>query len=208
MADKFNLIVETRHAPDNGHQENIHNLPPDLLAKRQIEYIDIVKDVVEPKDYNEATDPAKYLSVKTGRGHLKPDWREKVIGTEAPEGYTQLAMKTKIEAPVMCCYKLITVDFKVMGMQSKVEKFIQTTSRYQMLKLHRQVTKQGRNHLPTSISLFLPRSSAGSITMPTCRCHKFESSKSKRRRTWQKSWQKRYATATPAFALEYSKIKI
>jgi len=95
MADKFNLIVETRHAPDNGHQENIHNLPPDLLAKRQIEYIDIVKDVVEPKDYNEATDPAKYLSVKTGRGHLKPDWREKVIGTEAPEGYTQLAMKNK-----------------------------------------------------------------------------------------------------------------
>lgn len=121
MEDKFSLIVETRHAADRGTQENIHNLPPDLLAKRHVEYIDIVKDPVEPKDYSESTDPSKYKSVKTNRGLLKPDWREKVA------------------EPVMCCYKLITVEFKLMGVQSRVENFIQKTSRYQMLKLHRQI---------------------------------------------------------------------
>lgn len=121
MADKFSLIVETRHAADSGTQENIHNLPPDLLAKRQVEYIDIVKDPVEAKDYNEKTDPSKYKSTKTTRGMLAPNWREKPM------------------EQVMCCYKLITVEFKVLGVQSRVESFIQKTSRYQMLKLHRQI---------------------------------------------------------------------
>lgn len=121
MEDKFSLIVETRHAADRGTQENIHNLPPDLLAKRQVEFIDIVKDPIEPKDYSEKTDPSKYKSTKTNRGMLPPDWREKPL------------------EPVMCCYKLITVEFKVMGVQSRVEKFIHQASRYQMLKLHRQI---------------------------------------------------------------------
>jgi len=121
MADKFSITVETRHAPDAGTQENIHNLPPDLLSKRQVDYVDIVKDPIEAKDYNDKTDPAKFHSTKTSRGPLSADWREKWTG------------------PVMCCYKLITVEFKVMGVQGRVESFIHKTSRYQMLKLHRQI---------------------------------------------------------------------
>jgi len=121
MNDKFTLIVATRHAPDNGTQENIHNLPPDLLAKRTVDFIDISKDPVEHKDYSEKTDPGKFKSVKTGRGQLPHDWREKPI------------------QPVMCCYKLITVEFKMMGLQSRVENFIHKASRYQMLKLHRHI---------------------------------------------------------------------
>ena len=59
------------------------------------------------KDYREDEDPTKFLSEKTGRGQLKPNWRD----------------TTK---PIMCAYKLCTVEFKWFGLQGRVEKFIQT----------------------------------------------------------------------------------
>eukprot|EP00160_Parvularia_atlantis_P003620 Unigene1302_Nuclearia_a/m.4151 Unigene1302_Nuclearia_a/g.4151 ORF Unigene1302_Nuclearia_a/g.4151 Unigene1302_Nuclearia_a/m.4151 type:complete len:104 (-) Unigene1302_Nuclearia_a:201-512(-) len=59
--------------------------------------------------------------MKTDRGQLSPGWRQKPM------------------QQVMCCYKLITVEFKLMGVQNRVENFIHKTSRYQMLKLHRQI---------------------------------------------------------------------
>jgi len=41
--------------------------------------------------------------------------------------------------PVMTCYKLVTVEFKWFGLQSKVEGFISTTERRLFLNFHRQV---------------------------------------------------------------------
>ena len=46
------------------------------------------------------------MSKKTGRGQLKPDWKE-------------------TNTPIMCAYKLVTVEFKWFGFQNRVEKFIQ-----------------------------------------------------------------------------------
>ncbi len=56
-------------------------------------------------------DPSKFLSKKTGRGKLQANWRST----------TQ---------PIMCAYKLCTVEFKWFGLQGRVEKFIQTVSLY------------------------------------------------------------------------------
>ncbi len=101
----------------------------DQLSKREIVYIDIANDPIPHhviknvfltwtlvghifhffsifKDYKEDEDPTKFLSKKTGRGQLKPNWRD----------HTQ---------PLMCCYKLVTVEFKWFGLQGRVEKFIQ-----------------------------------------------------------------------------------
>ena len=43
MESKFSITIETRHAADAGTQENIHGLSPELLSKRIVEYVDIVK---------------------------------------------------------------------------------------------------------------------------------------------------------------------
>ena len=48
MKDKFSITIETIHKEDDiGKTDNIHNLPPELLAKREVVIIDIVNDRVE-----------------------------------------------------------------------------------------------------------------------------------------------------------------
>ena len=58
------------------------------------------------QDYKPEWDPSKFHSVKADRGPLTPDWKEK----------TQ---------PLMCCYKLVTCEFKWFGLQGTVESRIQ-----------------------------------------------------------------------------------
>lgn len=55
----------------------------------------------------ESEDPTKFLSKKTGRGQLKSSWKE----------------TTK---PLMCAYKLVTVEFKWFGIQGRIENLIQS----------------------------------------------------------------------------------
>ena len=41
MKKNFYIVIESYHAPDRGDTENIHQLPKDELAKREVTYIDI-----------------------------------------------------------------------------------------------------------------------------------------------------------------------
>ncbi|KAI2804359.1 hypothetical protein BLOT_003341 [Blomia tropicalis] len=120
MKDGFKLTIETVHAPDRGIQENVHQLPPELLKQREVIYIDIANDPVQQSDYKPDEDPKNFTSTKTGRGPLKGEWRNEV-------------------QPVMCAYKLVTVEFKWFGLQNKVESFIQKFERKLFLNFHRQV---------------------------------------------------------------------
>ena len=61
------------------------------------------------KDYKEEEDPVKFVSKRTARGQLKPRWQDTT-------------------SPLMCAYKLCSVEFKWFGIQSKVEKFISNVS--------------------------------------------------------------------------------
>ncbi|XP_075747148.1 phosphatidylinositol transfer protein vib isoform X2 [Rhipicephalus microplus] len=72
------------------------------------------------QDYKEDEDPSTFVSKKTGRGPLKGDWMKSC-------------------KPVMCAYKLVTVEFKWFGLQNRVEAFIQKTERRIFLNFHRQV---------------------------------------------------------------------
>ena len=48
MKDKFHITIETIHREDDtGTVDNIHNLPPELLVKREVITIDIVNDRVD-----------------------------------------------------------------------------------------------------------------------------------------------------------------
>ena len=97
--------METWHKDGNPDIENVHELPPDLLAKREVRYLDIANDPIDEKDYSEALDPRLFKSEKTNRGPLLPDWR-------------------KTSSPHMCCYKLITIKFQVFGVQGRAENLI------------------------------------------------------------------------------------
>ena len=58
------------------------------------------------QDYKPEWDPTKFHSDKADRGPLSQNWKET----------TQ---------PLMCCYKLVTCEFKWFGLQGTVESRIQ-----------------------------------------------------------------------------------
>ncbi|CAG8470318.1 25167_t:CDS:10 [Racocetra persica] len=121
MKENFKLVTETMHIDKSrGEVENALNISQDLLEKRQIVIVDIANDPVDKKDYQEDLDPTLFHSEKTGRGPLKGDW-------------------IKTVTPVMTCYKLVTVEFKWFGLQTKIEAFIQDAMHSLFIKFHRQV---------------------------------------------------------------------
>jgi hypothetical protein len=107
MKDGFHITIITIHVDnDKGLQENVHNLPPDKLAKRDVVQVDIVNDPVSSSDYKAEWDPSKVRSEKAQRGPLAKDWKETAD-------------------PVMCCYKFVEVEFKWWGLQGTVESRVQ-----------------------------------------------------------------------------------
>lgn len=120
MKENFSILIESYHIADRGDQENVHELSPEKLKKREIVTIDIGNDPINQADYKPDEDPSKFTSQKTGRGPLQNNWIESV-------------------QPVMTCYKLVTVEFKWFGLQSRVENFIQRSERRLFTTFHRQL---------------------------------------------------------------------
>jgi hypothetical protein len=120
MKENFKISIETLHCPDRGDEENVHELSEKKLKKREIVFIDIANDEVASNDYKESEDPSKFHSKKTDRGPLSEDWLEKAD-------------------PVMCAYKLVTVEFKWFGLQSKIESYIAKIYRRMFNVFHRKI---------------------------------------------------------------------
>ena len=139
MKKNFFIKVETYHLPDRGDSENVHELTPEQLKMRKVVKIDIANDSVLPSDYKAHEDPTKFkvrklisvaltfqqflfchLQSKGGRGPLKGTW-------------------TKTVEPVMTAYKLVTIEFKWLGLQNKVEKYAMDTERRLFTNFHRQL---------------------------------------------------------------------
>ncbi|KAM7539972.1 hypothetical protein Aperf_G00000025931 [Anoplocephala perfoliata] len=119
MGKDFFLKVETMHVQDKIDIENVHELPPDMLANREVIYIDISQDL---DGSNPQWDPKTFQSKVTGRGPLiGPQWWEKT------------------DMPVMCAYKLVTCKFKWLGFQTMVESFIGKAERKLFHNFHRQL---------------------------------------------------------------------
>ncbi|XP_019506018.1 PREDICTED: phosphatidylinositol transfer protein alpha isoform isoform X2 [Hipposideros armiger] len=98
MKEDFLIKIETWHKPDLGTQEN---------------------------DYKAEEDPAKFKSIKTGRGPLGPNWKQELVNQK--------------DCPYMCAYKLVTVKFKWWGLQNKVENFIHKQEKRLFTNFHRQL---------------------------------------------------------------------
>eukprot|EP01110_Echinostelium_bisporum_P007019 TRINITY_DN27228_c0_g1_i1.p1 TRINITY_DN27228_c0_g1~~TRINITY_DN27228_c0_g1_i1.p1 ORF type:complete len:266 (-),score=102.72 TRINITY_DN27228_c0_g1_i1:174-971(-) len=120
LGSKFTFIIESRHANDKGEQDNIHNLTPEQLKQREVDIIDIADNSkIDKKEYKAEEDPTLVRSEKANRGPLVGDWKDK--------------------DPTMCCYKLVTAEIKIWGMQTKGENFLMTFERNLFTKFHRQV---------------------------------------------------------------------
>ena len=78
----------------------------DQLAKRQIQFIDIGNEALEPAEAKRfPTDPSIYRSQKAQRGPFKGNWQEEAD-------------------PLMCCYKAVTIKCQIFGVQGRIEKLI------------------------------------------------------------------------------------
>jgi len=119
MKDDFEVKVETFHAADKGTQENPHQLDEEQLKLREIVYIDIASKKI-PKSENQP-DIREFKSFTTNRGPLDDRWQ------------------VKSDTPFMCCYKLVTVNFKWWGMQATIEKSILKNQKKLFSKFNRGV---------------------------------------------------------------------
>ncbi|XP_070826757.1 phosphatidylinositol transfer protein alpha isoform-like [Chaetodon trifascialis] len=126
MKDKFMIKIETWHKPDMGTQDNVHGLDQSTWDEVKVVDIDIADgSCISSKDYKEEHDPTIFKSEKTGRGPLGPDWKKQL--SENPD------------CPHMCAYKLVTVEFKWMGLQNKVESLIHKVEKRLFTIFHRQL---------------------------------------------------------------------
>jgi len=107
FGERFSVTQETRYVDnDNGQQENALNLSPDLVNQREVDYIDILTDTVDPRYYKKEEDPKYFTSKKTGRGPLSEAWQ-------------------KTHTPLMWVYKVASVEFRYWGFQTRVESWLQ-----------------------------------------------------------------------------------
>ncbi|GAM27132.1 hypothetical protein SAMD00019534_103070, partial [Acytostelium subglobosum LB1] len=121
LGERFSLSIETRYVQDAGVQDNCLNLGPEDLSVREVDVVDIAFDPIEPTKYKVEEDPTLFESKKTGRGKLDKDW-------------------IKTNSPMMCSYKVCKAEFKVWGLQTRVEQFIHKTAVRDILFMgHRQV---------------------------------------------------------------------
>jgi hypothetical protein len=121
FTNNFRIEMDTiTKACENGiAEDNVHNLSPEQLEKREIVNIDIAEQV-PPNEYKEDEDPSIFKSVKTGRGPLVNDW----------------ITKTK---PLLCVYKLVTLEFKVFGLQTRSENYLKSMYKQLFATFHREI---------------------------------------------------------------------
>jgi hypothetical protein len=118
---RLELDTITRECVNGEPEHNVHNLSPEMLEKREI----VVVDIAEPTSfgqYKEDEDPTLFKSKKTGRGPLK---RGEWISAS--------------QQPLICVYKLLLVEFKVFGLQSRFESYFRNAYKEMFCSFHKQI---------------------------------------------------------------------
>ncbi|XP_065659402.1 cytoplasmic phosphatidylinositol transfer protein 1 isoform X3 [Hydra vulgaris] len=116
---RFSIVVKTGYKNDNGCTENFLELEGKELESREIVHMDIAFDELPEKHYKKEEDCRYFKSKKTDRGPLEQGWRMNTV-------------------PIMCSYKLVTVEFNVWGLAWRVENFVHNAIKDILLLGHRQ----------------------------------------------------------------------
>lgn len=123
---RIEIDTITRACPTGEPEFNVHSLSAEQLKEREIVNIDIGEALADAYDYKSEEDPALFRSVKTGRGPLNTkDWPKKMLATKT--------------TPMICCYKLVFLEFKMFGLQTKCESYLKNMYRKLFTIFHRQV---------------------------------------------------------------------
>lgn len=100
LKDSFHITITSRHMPYTGTVDDPFNIADNDDVDRVV--VDIANDPTD-NDAKPDNDPATFVSTKTGRGKLGSNWIEDSLKND--------------KTPMMCCYKLVEVEFKVMLLQ-------------------------------------------------------------------------------------------
>jgi len=124
FGERFSLSIESRHFDmDKGERENALELPEDVLKKRVVQSLDIgVDQPTDKNEYKESEDP-RLLDSKNFADKYKPlsdGWKDRAD-------------------PYMCCYKVVTILFKIWGVQGKGENFLMDMEGQIFLKFHKEI---------------------------------------------------------------------
>ena len=124
FGERFSLTIESAHFNDDkGDRENALELDEERLKKRVVQRWDIGADQpTDKKEYKESEDPRLFDSKNFADkyGPLTEGWQEKAD-------------------PHMCCYKVVTILFKVFGAQTKGESFLMDMEGQIFLKFHKEI---------------------------------------------------------------------
>lgn len=120
FGEKVFLCVETMHANDRGTTKNAIGMDAGRLSCRKVETLDIACESKEVPMESVAENPTLFKSSKTGRGPLSKNFATSCV-------------------PVMTCYKVVTVQFKIFPVQSRVESWALSYSRNTFIKYHRKL---------------------------------------------------------------------
>jgi len=115
LSDRFSMVIETKYREGPGDRNDLF---PDTVPSEK-DHVNIVTDPVSSYKYKPEEDPSLYVSKKSERGPLSPNWIETTN-------------------PIMCSYKMVSVDFRVFGLQTTVEYYIHSVLREIFLMGHRQ----------------------------------------------------------------------
>jgi len=124
FGERFSLTIESNHFDmDRGDKENALDLSAEQLAKRVVSIVDIGADQpTDKKEYKESEDPRLVASQKHSERFqpLTEGWKDRT------ETY-------------MCCYKVVTILFKIWGVQGKGENFLMDMESQIFLKFHKEI---------------------------------------------------------------------
>jgi hypothetical protein len=121
---RISIDTVTRAVGEDGQCEhNVHGLTEEQLANRDVIVVDIAEPVEGECPPDE--DPAQFRSAKTGRGPLQAGHWFRSAGAG--------------QQPLICVYKLVTVEFKVFGLQTRVEAYMKNMYRKLFTDMHRQI---------------------------------------------------------------------
>jgi hypothetical protein len=126
---KFEVVIESMHHDDRGNNPSPNYLCTSeflSLDGKPVSFADVPEvfiNIAEPLDGSEESDPTKTRSEKAGRGPIPPlgNWWE------------------KFPDPMMTCYKLVRMNFKYYGLQTKVENYFVEEERKLFLRFHKNV---------------------------------------------------------------------
>ncbi len=113
LGDRFVLEIKSNHVVGDCDQRNALRMSKKDLKRREIDVIDIVKDVLDEQndepDFHPSCQPVP----------LKDDWRD-------------------TSNPMMTAYKSVKVKLAIPGIQGRAERFIVDLVRQVFLKYHRK----------------------------------------------------------------------